>query len=67
VKDYAVALRGRYGGVSRKGKGEMLDEFVRVTGDSTGRRGSGCRGKGRRGLGSDGGGRAGTEQRWQER
>jgi len=32
VKDYAVALRGRYGGVSRKGKGEMLDEFVRVTG-----------------------------------
>jgi hypothetical protein len=32
VKDYADAVRGRYKGGGRKAKGEVLDEFVRVTG-----------------------------------
>jgi len=32
VKDYAEALQVRYRGECRNGKGELLDEFVRVTG-----------------------------------
>lgn len=32
MHDYADAVRGRYVAASRKAKGEMLDEFVRVTG-----------------------------------
>ena len=32
IVEYAQALRGRYFGASRKGKGKMLDEFTQVTG-----------------------------------
>jgi len=32
VQDYADAVRGRYAAADRKGKGEILDEFERVTG-----------------------------------
>ena len=32
MKDYVVALRGRYRGGDRRTKSEVLDEFVRVTG-----------------------------------
>ena len=32
ISEYAVVMRGRYGRVDKKGKGKILDEFVRVTG-----------------------------------
>ena len=32
ISEYAVVMRGRYGRADKKGKGKILDEFVRVTG-----------------------------------